>query len=380
MKKIVIYFFALCFAANVYAYDFNKIQIHGFISQGYLQSDQNDYFFADTEDGTFQFNEIGINFATEPFDNLRLGIQLLSRDLGNFGNNDVEIDWAYGDYRYRNWLGIRAGKMKMPHGLYNQSRDVDAARTGIFLPISNYNESFREGQLAITGASLYGVLPWGLEYQVLYGKLDINEDGPVVSVLESLLELKSNNIDVAEDTCLFHIDWNVPLVSGLKLVGTYLNNYSMSLDFGFEELTLETDTLIFGTEYLFDNFAFAAEYKQTENKTEIGEGYSEESTAEAYFGMISYRFTNWFELGTSYSVIYRDKDDRDGESFEEKGQPKAKAWLKDFVVSTRFDINDNWLVKLEGHFIDGLAQGVSSSDGNPSDNGFLFAVKTTFSF
>ncbi len=43
---------------------------------------------------------------------LRVGVQFLSRDLGETGNNEVEVDWAYGDYRFRNWLGIRAGKMK----------------------------------------------------------------------------------------------------------------------------------------------------------------------------------------------------------------------------------------------------------------------------
>ena len=44
------------------AYEFGDVMIHGFISQGYLYSDKNDYL-ADTSDGTFQFNEMGINFS-----------------------------------------------------------------------------------------------------------------------------------------------------------------------------------------------------------------------------------------------------------------------------------------------------------------------------
>ncbi|MEZ4527840.1 MAG: hypothetical protein R2941_18145, partial [Desulfobacterales bacterium] len=120
MKKMtIVSILAVFFAAgSAFAWDMKQIQIHGFVSQGWLKSDNNNYYFADTEDGTFQFNEMGLSFASELTDDLRIGIQLLSKDLGEFGNNDVEIDWAYGDYRFRNWLGVRAGKIKLANGLY----------------------------------------------------------------------------------------------------------------------------------------------------------------------------------------------------------------------------------------------------------------------
>ena len=38
------------------------IDIHGFISQGYLQSTDNNYL-ANTDKGTFEFNEAAINFS-----------------------------------------------------------------------------------------------------------------------------------------------------------------------------------------------------------------------------------------------------------------------------------------------------------------------------
>ncbi|MEZ4526471.1 MAG: hypothetical protein R2941_11180, partial [Desulfobacterales bacterium] len=53
------------------AFELGDIEIHGFISQGYLLSDHNNYM-ADTEDGTFQFNETGISFGTELLDQLRV--------------------------------------------------------------------------------------------------------------------------------------------------------------------------------------------------------------------------------------------------------------------------------------------------------------------
>ena len=46
-----------CLAAEI-----TDVDIHGFISQGYLNT-SNNYFYGDTVDGSFEFNEFGINFS-----------------------------------------------------------------------------------------------------------------------------------------------------------------------------------------------------------------------------------------------------------------------------------------------------------------------------
>ena len=109
IKKITamaLIFFSIEILANHSAKAQDPVQIHGFLSQGYLKSSANNYL-ADTEDGTFQFNEFGINFTTDLADGLHMGMQLFARDLGSLGNDDVIIDWAYADYFYKSWLGIR---------------------------------------------------------------------------------------------------------------------------------------------------------------------------------------------------------------------------------------------------------------------------------
>ena len=53
-------------------------------------------------------------------------------------------------------LGFRAGRIKLPYGLYNQSRDVDMARTSVLLPQSVYSEVDRELLIAYEGVGLYG--------------------------------------------------------------------------------------------------------------------------------------------------------------------------------------------------------------------------------
>lgn len=374
MKKILILVVFLGMSWQAFAFDLDQIQIHGFASQGYLLSNRYNYLNAETEDGTVEFNEFGLNVMSSMTDRLRLGIQLLARDLGDDGNDEITVDWAFGDYRYRNWLGLRVGQFKRALGMYNQSRDIDAARTGVFLPFGGYYEGYRIAQKSVKGAELYGTIPGSsfgsFEYQIQYGTLD--------SGFESYYSSGETTVDVANNAYNLYLKWNTPL-DGLKVIGEFDQfawTTTTTIDAG--EIVYDTDFTewFVGFEYMRGNLTCAAEYN--ERKNEMGSFYT--FTTQDYYGMLNYRFTDWFELGTSYSVSYDDKDDKDGDNMALRGLPKAAAWRKDLAVSTRFDINEYWIVKLEGHWINGLS-GVSGYKlENPSEDGFLFAAKVTMSF
>ena len=77
-------------------------------------------------------------------------------ELGTLGNFNVKADWYYLDYRVRDWLGVRAGRLKIAYGLYNDVSDIDAARAPALLPSSVYPFTNREYLLAQTGGELYG--------------------------------------------------------------------------------------------------------------------------------------------------------------------------------------------------------------------------------
>ncbi len=93
---------------------------------GYLLSNRYNYLNAETEDGTVEFNELDTNVMSSMTDRLRLG-HSTAWGFGDDGNDEITVDWAFGDYRYRNWLGVRFGQFKRALGMYNQSRDIDAA-------------------------------------------------------------------------------------------------------------------------------------------------------------------------------------------------------------------------------------------------------------
>src|SRR3569833_812256 len=117
------------FAPVVPAHADADVEIHGFVSQGYIKpTKENQYPVGNSGEGSYNFNDFGINFARRVAPRLRVGLQLFAQDRGNFGIDKITVDWAYGDYRHKEKQREQDDKDKIPLGLYNESRDNDALR------------------------------------------------------------------------------------------------------------------------------------------------------------------------------------------------------------------------------------------------------------
>lgn len=337
------------------------VQVHGFVSQGFMASSKNNYL-AESKRGSFEFTEIGINFTKELSDRFRVGLQLFSRDLGPIGNYGAQLDWAYLDYRFFDWLGIRAGRTKLPFGLYNETSDVDAARTSVLLPQSVYPITSRDFLLAQTGVELYGTVPLrqagDLEYRAYGGTLfyDPAYEGqtaiekPKVPYLVGgrLMwkpPLQGLQLGGSVQALQLNLDYVVPerLVSQLEAAN--------ALPAGFNgRIQAEIPAVLWVTslEYAPHELLLAAEYGRWHTKVESSlEAVvpSSRTTSERLYGMVSYRVRPWFTPGSYYSVLFSDASDRTARG----------KYQHDVAVTLRFDLTDFWLLKLEGHFMHGTA-------------------------
>lgn len=382
--------------------DWGVIDIHGFISQGYLKSDTNN-FYAETEDGTFQFNEFSINFSTDLTERLHAGLQLFSRDLGVVGNNQIGFDWAYADYRWKDWWGFRVGRIKLPLGLYNETRDIDMLRPSIFLPTGIYYENGREAFKAQQGIGIYGYIDLkalgNMNYQIQGGGTDLDVNGGMARYVEEHVGLDVGNFNV-ERNIGGSLEWNTPLENLRLAASMYFfklkanGNLSRKNRWVPQAVPLgipmtytmdDTEVKTFSAEYTWRNLVLAAEYFSMRSNSIASVDprlqYRYHIRNEGYYGSIAYRFTARFELGAYYSIFYPDTRDKDGKEIERWGTPKHRAWQKELVLTTRFDINNYWTFKLEGHFVNGTALllALDNPDGLKKDS-FLFAVKTTYNF
>jgi hypothetical protein len=70
-----------------------------------------------------------------------------------------------------------------------------------------------------------------------------------------------------------------------------------------------------------------------------------EVTSERGYALAAYRLTEWLQPGVYYSLWFPNTRDRKG----------REAQQHDLSGTLRFDINQNWLFKLEGHYMLGTA-------------------------
>jgi hypothetical protein len=415
----------LLLLAGISSAQATDVAVHGFLSQGYLNSSENNYAGAPTDEGTFAFNEAGLNFTSQPLPGLRVAAQVFARDLGSQGNHRVTLDWAVGDYSYRDWLGVRVGRIKLPFGLYNTLRDVDMARAEILQPASIYPLSQRDLVAAFNGASAYGRLRLGavggLEYEAFGGTQDLDEvyavrrfvaDGSQAA-LPALAAIGMTNTTYTVNHVQANMEhlyglrllWNSP-VAGLRAGVSFESTrshitsdvtYSGSLGSAPVPVSIPTHAetqfenpsmCIASLEYQRGGLKLASEYyrDQVDRKTSAtGMPGPPVNTGdllhgEAWYLQGSYRLNTHFQGQAYYSVYWPDRNDKDGSRYARQSQ-EYRAWAKDLALTARADVNAHWLLKLEYHFFDGAATlSTAENPGAVTRKWGLFVVNTTLYF
>ena len=339
------------------------IEIHGFVSQGVIKTTANNYL-AQSERGSFEFSEAGINFTQSFTPNFRLGAQLFSRDLGPLGNYRAQFDWYYLSYRFADWFGVRAGRTKLPFGLYNDTSDIDVAHVPALLPQSVYPAQNRDYLLAQTGAELFGFVTLGdagaLDYRVYGGTIFFDPptnsatgidvvalDVPYLIGGRLLYRPPLTGLTVGGSLQRLRLDADYRISPEVyepwKKAGRLPEDFSGQLSLGLPatlwvaSLEYAGDELLIASEYTRWYVRYESEYPNlVPNRRPISEGF---------YAMASYHVTRWFTPGVYYSVRYPNVADRHGRD----------AFQHDAAITFRYDINQHWLFKLESHYMYGTA-------------------------
>jgi hypothetical protein len=359
------------------------VEIHGFVSQGALVTTGNEYLTR-SKRGSLGFAEAGINFSTQLSERLRLGLQFFAHNLGTLGDYRARADWFYMDYRWRDWLGIRAGRTKVPFGLYNETSDIDAARVPILLPQAVYPIANRDYLLAQTGLELYGFLRLGpagaLEYR-LYG-------GTIFIDLPPSLIVKNVDVPYLVGGRLM---WETP-VEGLRAGGS-IQALRLTFDYMLDPTmpavpatTLGADVIlgVASVELVRRELTLAAELSQwrttidTEDLPIYPPGTKRVTVSERAYVSGAYRLARWLWPGAYYSVLFPDEARA---TFTGPSQDMQH----DVAGTLRFDLNANWLVKLEAHYVHGTAGLSTELNAVPSlaaltRDWAVFLAKTTAYF
>lgn len=371
------------------------IQFGGFVSQGYLENTGDNDYLGETSEGMYDFREYAAN-ASYAIGEWRIGAQVFGQKLGNYGNDELSLDWATIDYQPSQWFGVRAGRVKTPRGLYNEALDVDSIRPFVLMPQSVYDARLRDFNASFDGGMVFGNVEIGdsnsVDYKLYYGEVPMKLNSGASDYFNTDFPLPNTRIgmDTARGGSLF---WNTS-IEGLRL------GYSSSVfkDFGMDRIitawpgeptyykvTSGYKRQLFSAEYSTGDWVFAIEGGGDSALYDLGyigapSAGTQDVAVDYGYVSVSRRLNEKFEMGAYYSY---SKESSVFDTDENIVAPDFEQ--KDISVSIRYDLNYNLLFKLEAHYMDGSGK-IFSTPAYPQpvenrDNSWtLFAVKTTYTF
>jgi len=349
-----------------FSVDDKSVQVHSFFSQGFAYSDDNNFLTMKTSQGSFALTDMGVNASVQLTDKFRVGAQAYDRNIGSLGDWHPILDWAVADYRFKDWFGVRGGKVKTVLGLYNDTQDAEFLHTWALLPQSTYPLDLRSTYAAHVGGDVYGQIPLrrlgNLAYTAYGGIVPYDKYGGFAYTLAEA-GLPASTFDSHMEGVDLHWNTSVP---GLA-VGFSWANVSFDIKGNYQlyqttyHLVSKPERVSVGyADFTRDKWHLAAEYRRNNEFTDFtvfGQGSLSNSSDQSWFASAAYRVLPKLELGSYYSSY---RTDIVGIS--------AAQHIYDPAVTARVDLTKFWVVKVEGHFMDGYGSPYSSHGFYPATN------------
>jgi hypothetical protein len=347
-------------AAYAQKIDDMNIQVHGYATQSFLYSDHNNWNTTQSSDGSAAWTEAVVNLSAEPQSRLRIGIQGRYSLLGSMGN-EITLDWAQADFKVNEYFGIRAGKLKTPFGLFNETQDIDPAHLWVLLPQSFYPIASRDANLSEYGGEVYGNAHLGesmgkIEYRAYGGDrvIPTNDgyfqqyrdqgvtapNGLTLRTTGGLLRwttpVKELSVGASETSGSGSAALALGPLQGTVVIPNYRETaYFAKYERGRWLLASELGRLIILSDAAFPGIP--------DNVVHVDE--------RPWYVMATCKITPKLSGGAYYSSIV-----------EHQGSSGSSGYEKDWTVATRYDFNPFLYLKGEQHWVNGTLIGFSTSD------------------
>jgi hypothetical protein len=332
---------------------FQRPSWNAFISQSAIYS--SDYNFLSQSDDALSFDmwEAGLLFSTDIISEITFSSQLLGRQVSRSSGNDLRVDYAFFSYSfYRSMhdaIGVRIGRIRSSYGFYNETRDIPHTRTGIVMPQSIYFDMTRNSFYSADGIEFFGYKDFGDERfsaQIFISKpLEDDDEAAEAS------QLQPRNLN-GDQSLLAKISYGSEF-DGVRAAFTYYRpEYEVGVtDFQVspgsfvsdENASFYSESMLASIEYNQLDWSITAEYlrhKFQPTVTSIKLPLYEES----FYIQGLYRFNDQFESYLRYDTT---------SPHTSASVDKAYKW-SDINVGATFRPNDNWLLRAEFHYIEGL--------------------------
>ena len=343
----------------------DEYQIHGFASQAYISTTDNNFFGETSANDNFGFTELGLNALVRPTPNFHIAGQVLLRRAGESDDGKIRLDYGLADYTFisnpTKRLGMRAGRLLNPLGFYNETRDVALTRPSILLPQSIYFDRARDLALSSDGIQVYGEHR-GPHNEIFWqlGVANPRVDNPEIEL--ALLADLPGRLE-SDTSYLGRLLWERDggrLRVSLSAIQANIKYASSGqpLPFDLSSGTIVFEPTVLSIQYNTEYWSLTSEYALRHfDYKDFGPGLADMNfTGESYYVQGSYRFASKWDTFLRYDAAYTDKKDRDGSDYEAAtGKPAHKRFAKDWTVGVGWMATPKILFRGEVHIIDGTA-------------------------
>jgi len=129
-------------AALSFSQQANAIEMDGFLTAGFAVHDQEDATYLDTITDDVRFDndsKFGLQVTADVAENMQVVSQILA--AGSDENFDLDVEWAYLDWKFNNTFSLRGGKVKEPVFLISDYIEVGYAYPWIRPPQEVYRNN-----------------------------------------------------------------------------------------------------------------------------------------------------------------------------------------------------------------------------------------------
>ncbi|MFG6177904.1 hypothetical protein ACGTN6_11725 [Halomonas sp. THAF12] len=369
----------------------DTLQLHGFLSQALVITDDNDFFGPSSEGGgSLKFTEVGANVSLRPHQDVLIAAQVLSRRAGGDASDaSPELDYGLIDYQVlsdqkRN-IGLQLGRFKNPFGFYNQTRDVAFTRPSILLPQSIYFDRTRSLALSADGVLGYyeeRLSQGTLRFQAGVGRVQAGDD------LRRTLRLDQIPGDLEPETSAIgqvryeHDGGRIVAALSTADVGAHFDSRQAGLsdgDFYFRPWVLSL-------QYNAELWSLTGEYALRRSGLEDFNDprFNFDTTGESWYLQYTRRFHDDWQWLVRYDSLVANRNDRSGEQFEDRsGSPAYSQFAKDWTFGLQWTPHPRVLLAGEYHHVDGTGWLPARDNPDPEEtveqwNMLLFQMSLRF--
>jgi hypothetical protein len=345
----------------------DDIYVNAYIGVGYAVESANN--FLDSKKDENKLIESAINISYEYNNNISFSGQVAYREFGEyFTDKTLRIDYAkinYTDSFFKNSeQSLSIGRIKIPSGVYNSSRDTPMTRPSLIMPQSTYLDLFRNLWLSTDGIMLstsHHLAQGVFDINVGYGRLNIDDNfSDVASGQGALGDWKEGALTLIDvrynsGSLLFGLSYNHVQPEYVSTINDVLpifpvGNNIYSVSNGEVEVKSYTGFI----QYSIERFELTSEYTY---RDVVVSGFTptppNSRPMEGYYAQLKYAASPSLNLMARYDKLYRYADYKKGLETPIGIDPTWYNNSTTYSIGLNYNINEHWSVIADIHYIEG---------------------------